>query len=130
MANETNTKTAPEAPKTEQPKEKKGPKPVAEVFPTAEAALKEANSRDKGARRAFKTTGPDGKDIFSVTANAERAAWNHFTTLGGKVEELGAKARAPKIAGPEAIMAALAALPEDQRKTIMDQLGKMNTSKK
>lgn len=61
------TATAPQAPATPAaaPKAKKEKTERQVIFPTAEAAVEEAQSRTKGPRRAFKTEFA-GKTLFVV----------------------------------------------------------------
>jgi hypothetical protein len=129
----TATATAPSAPATPPKadegkngegnggKKGRGPKPQ-EVFPTADAAIEAAKSRDKGPRRAFKCTAPNGAEIFVVAHNEGRAGGIAFTQITGKVEELGGKARATKAVGVDGIMAAVNALPEAERTAVLAQL--------
>ncbi len=99
------------------------------IYPDAEAAVKEAQSRTKGPRRAFKTTF-NGKDTFIVSHNEGRAAGVAFLNVGGKVEELGRAPRAAKPVGVDGIMAAVNSLPEAERAAVLAQLKSLATPKK
>lgn len=91
-----------------------------EVFPTADAAVEEAKSRTKGPRRVFTTTW-NGKTFHVVAHNEGRAAGVAYIQHGGKVEEIGRAARATKAMSMDAILQVLNALPEDQRKAVLEQ---------
>jgi len=86
-------------PATPAPAETKKPKKERKVwttsFSTPEAAVKEAETRTTGPRRAFKCTF-NGKEYYTVSHNEGRAGGVAFSAIGGTVEELGKKARAPK----------------------------------
>lgn len=101
------------------PTKERGPGPS--IFPTGEAALAEANKRTRGHRRAFKVTAPGGKEMFIVAHNPHHAGSFAFENIGGKVEELGRTTRA-KATSTDGILAALSALPEDERKKVMEQM--------
>jgi hypothetical protein len=103
--------------------------PMQTVYPSAEAAIKEAQSRTKGPRRAFKTV-LNGKELYIVHVNEGRAGGVAFETAGGKVEELGRAPRAAKPMGPEAVLAAVQGLPEADRKAVLDQLKTLLGAKK
>ncbi len=91
----------PKAPETKpevngEAKKKKGKRvDYTEVFPTAEAAEKEANDRTKGPRRAFKVE-MNGSTFYVVHNNEGRAAGVAALQLGCKVEELGKAAKKAK----------------------------------
>lgn len=89
-----------------------------EVFDTAEAAKAEAESRTKGPRRPFTVTAKTGEVFHVVAHNEGRAGGIAFKQLGGKVEEIGGKAKKAKVLGVDALTAAINALPEDQREQI------------
>lgn len=125
------TATAPQAPAAPAPAPKaKKEKPQRQViFPTAEAATEEANSREKGPRRAFKTE-LNGRTLFVVHNNEGRAGGVAFIEAGGKVEELG-KVKKVKVLGVDGIMAAVNNLPgEVERKAVMEQLKALLGAKK
>lgn len=109
----------PAAPTAEAEKPKRAKQQ--EVFETEEAAVAEANSREKGPRRAFKCTLGD-KVVFTVSHNEGRAGGAAFEKVGGTVEELGKAARKSKPVGVEGIMAALASLSEEERKKVEEQI--------
>lgn len=113
----------PAAPEPKAPKVKKERKVWQTVFPTAEEATAEANSRDKGPRRAFKTE-LNGEVLYVVANNEGRAGGVAFMKAGGTVEELG-KTSKKKDASPDTIIAALAAMPDEQRKLIEEALAKL-----
>ncbi len=126
MADTKTPVAAPEAP-VKPAKAKR--EPYKEVFPTEADAIREAQGRTKGPRRAFKTT-LNGKVVFCVANNEGRAGGVAFASAGGQVEELGRAARAPKQLGADAIMAAVGNLPEDQRKAVIEQLKLLAAAKK
>lgn len=104
------------------PAKERGPGPG--IFSTADEAMKEATSREKGHRRAFKVTVGD-KDYFTVAHNPHLAASFIFETkLKGTVTELGKTGRA-KMASVDAVVAALAALPPEERAKVEALLGGM-----
>lgn len=115
---ETTTPTAPAAP------EQKKPRGVPSlVCKTPEEAVKEAEGRTKGPRRAF--TCKQGDKVLHVVAHNEgRAGGVAFATLGGTVEEIG-KVKRTKVLGVDGIMAAINALPEDQRAAALAQIKAM-----
>lgn len=117
--------TASAAPAEEKAKREKWQ----EVFLTAEAAVKAADDRTKGPRRAFKCT-LNGKDVFVVANNEGRAGGVAYTTAGGTVEEIGKKAKAPKPVGVDGIMAAVNSLPEAEREAVLAQLKAIAGGKK
>lgn len=104
------------------PKQKREKKKWPEVFPTPEAALVEAESRDKGPRRAFTCTGPDGTVIHCVGHNEGRAGGIAFKQIGGQVIELGKVKRKKKELTADGILAALQALPPEQQAAVQAAL--------
>ena len=128
MAETTTTKAAPKtaetkpaAPNGETAKKEKAKKvPYKEVFATAEEAIKEAEGREKGPRSAFKCE-LNGKVVFCVANNEGRAGGIAYAQAGGKVEGIG-KVKKSKAVGADGILAAINALPEDQRAAVMEQL--------
>lgn len=126
MANETKAPAAATpATKGETPNpenkvaKKRGPGSA--TFPTADAALKEAQSRETGHRRAFKITAKDGKETYMVSFNHHVAGYEAFVAAGGKVEELGRQAR-QKAVSVDSVLAALNSLPEEERKKVAEAL--------
>ena len=119
--------TKPEATKPEatngEPKAKRARTVYQEVFPTAEAAVKEAESRTKGPRRAF-TCKMGDKVIHCVGHNEGRAGGIAFAQVGGTVEELG-KTKKSKPMGVEGIMAVINALPEAERAAVLAQVNSL-----
>lgn len=101
------------------PKRVRGP--GSGVFPSAEAAVKEAQSRTSGHRRAFKLEF-GGKTTYLVSFNHHVAGYEGFIANGGKIEEIGRAARAAKAPSVDGVLAALNALPEEDRKKVMEQL--------
>lgn len=91
------------------------------IFKSEEEALAEAGKREKGPRRAFKTE-CGGKTIYVVTDNPSAAGAIGFINAGGKVTELGRAEKGVKAMGLDAIMAAVAALPESERVKVMESL--------
>lgn len=140
MADAKNTTKAPAAPSKPAPstepvveKVKKEKKPRVEykkVFESAEAATKEAGERTKGPRRAFKCTAKDGTVIFAVGHNEGRAGGIAFEAIGGKVEELGGKAKKSKVMTADGIMNLVNALPEDAKAAVLAQLDALKSAKK
>lgn len=132
--------TAP-VPEPKAPKEKR-PKAVYQtLFPTSDAAVAEANGREKGPRRAFTvciTTAAlesalkqakDGKVTFNVVAPSERRACGEgFLGLGGTVDEIG-KIKRSKVVGLEGILAAVNSLPEAEKAKVLEQLKMLNGQK-
>lgn len=110
------TPAAPEGKPAKPAKEK-----LQEVFPTAEAATAEANSREKGPRRAFECEAVGGEKVFVVANNEGRAGGVAFLQLGGKVAEIGRTAKAKPV-GVAGIMEAVNALPEAERAAVLAQL--------
>lgn len=94
-----------------------------EKFATAEAALAEANSRQKGPNRAF-TAKLNGKEVYVVAGNWDRAAGIAFMEAGGTVYEIGKheKAKSIKPVGVEGILQAIQGLPENERAAVEAQL--------
>ena len=122
------TATAPATPAAAPaPKKEKPPKQV--LFPTAEAAVEEAQNRVKGPRRAFRTE-LNGKTLFVVHNNEGRAGGVAFEQAGGKVEELGKTRKAKAPLGVDGILAAVNGLPEAERKAVMEQLKGLLGAKK
>lgn len=123
------TATVPQAPTaTATPAPKKEKTVRQTIFPTAEAAIEEANNRVKGPRRAFKTD-LNGKTLYIVHNNEGRAGGIAFESAGGKVEELG-RVRKQKAVGVDGILAAVNGLPEAERKAVMEQLKALMNVKK
>ena len=123
------TATVPQAPTATATATPKKVKEVRQtIFPTAEAAIEEANTRTKGPRRAFKTD-LNGKVLFIVHNNEGRAGGIAFESAGGKVEELG-RVRKQKAVGVDGILAAVNGLPEAERKAVMEQLKALMNVKK
>lgn len=117
-----NTNTPPAAPATEATKAPKAPKvQQPSIFPTAEAATKEAEGRTKGPRRAF-TCVHNGKMIHVVANNEGRAGGIAFGEIGGTVSEIGKVKKAKAPAGVSGILEAVGQLPEAERATVMKQL--------
>ena len=110
------------------PPAKKEKPPKQTLFPTAEAAVEEANTRAKGPRRAFRTE-LNGKTLFVVHNNEGRAGGIAFEQAGGKVEELG-RVRKQKTVGVDGILAAVNGLPEAERRAVMEQLKALMGAKK
>lgn len=109
--------------------EKKGrqvntPRPL--FVNSAEEATKEAANRTTGHRRAYKVS-LAGKDYFLVCHNAHWAGCLALEKAGGKVEEIGKAPRAPKAANADGVLAVLNALPEEERKKVLEQLGLTKT---
>ncbi len=91
------------------------------LFGSEELATAAAGERTKGPRRAFKCT--MGDKVFHIVAHNEgRAGGVAFEQIGGKVEEVGKVAKAKKAVGVDGIMTAVQALPEAERKAILEQL--------
>lgn len=126
---EQKTATAAQVPTPEAKPAKAKREPYKEVFATAEEAIKEAQGRTKGPRRAFTTTF-NGKTLFVVANNEGRAGGVAFMQAGGKVEEIGRAGRAPKQLGMDAILAAVGNLPADQQKAILEQIAQLNKASK
>lgn len=93
-----------------------------EEFPSVQAALDLATKRKKGARRVFVCTAPDGKQTILLSHNQYHAGAVAFGKIGGKVEEHGKPARAVKPVTPDAFMAALATMPENEKQAVLAQL--------
>jgi hypothetical protein len=98
-----------------------------EVFDTAEAATAEAEARTKGPRRAF-TCEANGKTFYVVANNEGRAGGVAFLQLGGKVAEIGKKAKSKSITA-DTVLQSLSAMPEAERQAIIDAIAKMPKSK-
>lgn len=116
---------APEAPKTEAPAAEKPKRKRGEaqqtVYPTAEAAIKEAEARTTGARRPFKVS-YEGKDTFVVAHSEHHAAWVVASTLPGfTIEKLAGRAKSKPL-GVGSILDAISAMPEAERAAIMAQI--------
>ena len=116
------TKAAPAAEANEAPKALKTQQQI--YFPTAEAAIEEAKGRTKGRTRAFKSVW-NGKEVYTVSYSEAQAGDHAFTHFGGKVEEIGVKAKAPKTLSPDAVMTVLNSLPEADRNALLEQFEKM-----
>lgn len=115
------TPPAPQAPEAAAEGKKKGRVEYKEVFASAEEAEKEANSREKGPRRAFSCKFGDDT-IFVVANNEGRAGGVAFRQLGGSVTEIGKKAAAGKPVSVGGIMESINALPEAERAAVLAQL--------
>jgi hypothetical protein len=113
--------TQTQAPAQEQKSEKAPKEQRKELFATEAEALAEANARTKGPRRAFTCT-LGGKTHHVVANNEGRAAGVAFLQHGGKVVELGERAKRAKPLGVDGVMAAINALPEAERAAILAQL--------
>ena len=99
---------------------KRAREPYQENFRSAEEAVKAAEARVKGPRRAFKTS-YQGKEFFVVAHNEGRAGGVAFMNLGGQVEELG-KAKRAKLTNMVSILATIKAMPEAERAATIAQL--------
>jgi len=116
----TKPSQAPEVQKpTDEPKKERVK--YQEVFPSAKDAEEAAAAREKGPRRAF-TVKFGGKDVHVVANNEGRAMGAALAHLGGTVQELGKKPSTRGPVGPDAIMAALNALPEADRAAVLAQI--------
>lgn len=116
---------APTAPAVE-PKAKRQKATYQETFPSLDEAVKAANERTKGPRRAFTVKSPSGKELYVVAHNEGRALGVAAKSDGYTVEEAG-KAKKAKLMGPDAIMAVVNSLPADQQellKAAIANLGK------
>lgn len=127
------TTAAPKAVSTQpeaEPKKAKKERTVYQaVFPSAEAAVKAAQSRPKGPRRAFTVKFAD-KTMHVVAHNEGRAGGVAFKEIGGAVDEIGKARKAPKMASLDTIMSAVNALPEAERAKVLEQLKGLNGAKK
>lgn len=95
------------------------------VFSDAETAIKEAQGREKGARRAFKFTDSAGAETFITAFNYDQASRVYCETAKVKCEEIGVAAKAPKAVSPESVMSMVASLPEDQKEAVLKALAAM-----
>jgi hypothetical protein len=121
------TATAASADTAPVPKKKRERKVYQEHFSDAESAIAEAGARTKGPRRAF-TVSFNGT-TYSVVANNEgRALGAVLAKLGASVEEIGKTKRA-KALGVDGVMAAVNALPADQREAVLKQLKALSGAK-
>lgn len=93
-----------------------------ESFPNAEEAIKEAHSRVKGPRRAFKCVDKHGKVVFAVAHNEGRAGGVAYMLAGGQVEELGKIARAARPVTADAALAVVNGLPEAEKAKVLAEL--------
>lgn len=122
-APKTDAPKADSAAQTAAPKVKKEKKVYQALFDTAEAAAAEAASRTKGPRRAF--TAKLGDKVYHIVANNEgRAGGVAFAQIGGSVDEIGKEKKQKKVS-VDAVLAALANLPEDERKKVLEQMAKL-----
>jgi hypothetical protein len=100
------------------------------IFKSEEECIKEANSRTKGPRRAFKVTemhgGKPGKVRFVVMHNEGRAGGVAWMDAGHIVEEIGRAPRKAKPLGLDGIMAAINSLPEAEKNAVLAQLKELN----
>lgn len=96
-------------------------------FPTAEAAVAEAKTRQKGQKKGVFTVEQAGKETAHIIAyNAyDAGGWYLVNVAGGKITEIGKPARMPK-APPtaDAALAFLNSLPEAERLKVLERLGK------
>jgi hypothetical protein len=99
----------------------KGKVKYQEVFPTEAEAVAEMAKREKGPRRAF-TCLLNGKTTYVVANNEGRAGGVAFAEAGGVVTEIGKAPKAAKIATADGIMAAINALPEEMRASVLAQI--------
>jgi hypothetical protein len=131
---------AAKAPAVPQPKSEAVTPPKAEkkervkwqqIYPSAEAAAKEAGDRTKGPRRAFQVDF-NGKSHFIVSHNEVRAAGIVLAHLGGSTTELGKKARATKAVTPETIRGQVEALAkaDPAYAKVLEQLNALMATKK
>jgi hypothetical protein len=105
------------------PKAKRGKREqLQELFDTEEQAVETAQGRQKGPRRAFKVTAPDGKAYYAVHNNEGRALGAVAAKCGFTAEELGKKARASKPVTVDGVLAAVNSLPEAERAAVLAQL--------
>lgn len=94
----------PEADATKE--KKKGRKDWQLLYPTAEAATKEAGSRDYGPRRAYTVEVPagiKGGTYHLVGWNGSEGAGLLLESFGATVTEVGKAPRAAKVVGPDAV---------------------------
>ncbi len=114
-----------DAPKTASGKEKR---PVQQsVFPTADAAIAEANKRTYGPRKAY-TVSVGGKTVHCVAYGPQYAAYEAFVAANGTINDLGGTTRAPKPIGEDALVAALAGLSDEKRKALEARLAALKTA--
>lgn len=131
MAKDTTKPQAPVAPAPLKGVPENGSAPAAEKKPKREplqalfqdeaGAVKAAEERTKGPRRAFRCE-LNGKITFVVANNEGRAGGVAFEQAGGKVVEIGSKAKKPKQMGVDALTAAINSLPEEERAKVLAQL--------
>lgn len=108
----------PEEPKTGSGKEKR---PVQQsVFATAEEAQAAAEKRTYGPRKAY-TVSVAGTTVHCVAYGPQYAAYEAFVKAGGTINDLGGTTRARALS-EDALLAALAALPEEKRKALQERM--------
>jgi hypothetical protein len=127
----TDVATIPVAPAPEAPKEKKlrGRNSYQTVFKSVEEAQAEATKRTSGPTRVWKAH-VNGKDIVTLANHFDHACGNVFLHLGMVCEEIGGRIRQPKQLSPDAVMAAVNAMPESEREAVLAQLKALLGAKK
>jgi hypothetical protein len=100
---------------------KKRPSTVPGYHKSEQVAFAVASTRTKGARRVFAVT-YQGKTRYCTCSHIAFVGEEEFKQLGGGIVECGKTARAPKIAGVDGVMAAVNALPEEERNKVLAQL--------
>ncbi len=115
------TETTAPVTETKATKEKKPVQQI--VWPTAEAALAEAQKRTYGPRKAYTVT-VAGKTVHCVAYNDEYAAYEAFIAAGGEINELGGTTRARKLSA-DAVLAAAQAMSPEALKALKEQLAKL-----
>lgn len=100
------------------------------VYKTLEEATKEAAGRAEGHRRVFtvKLT-KDSKESFVIANHPHQACYFQSIHEGGVVDEQGKTSRASKPLTVDAIMASVNALPEAERKAVLEQFKALAKSK-
>lgn len=96
-----------------------------ELFSTEAEALAAVKDRVKGHRRVFIVTS-HGRTTYVVASHPAFVGQKYFQDGGGTIVEAGKAPRAPRSMNPEGFLAALNAMPEVERKLILEQIAEMN----